>query len=125
MHYHGLFTGRICNNFLQEAPQSTTVQKFAGTLLQQILALSVSLKKDPTTSIPLSVVTQVSAGDNELSSPSTNINSLRSRFSRGSSAQSAADCNETVHFPVPSPPAKGARCGIKPRCFSWCLRRAN
>jgi hypothetical protein len=33
MHYHGLFTGRRCNNFLQEAPQSTTVQKFAGILL--------------------------------------------------------------------------------------------
>ncbi len=119
-HYHGLFTGRRCSNFLQEAPQSMTVRKFAGILSSQLLALADSLKKDPTTNVPLSVVTQASTGDNEVSSPSTNTNSCRSRLSRGSSAQSFTDCNGTVHFPVPFSPSKGARCGIKPRRCSWC-----
>jgi hypothetical protein len=119
-HYHGLFTGRRCSNFLQEAPQSMTVRKFAGILSSQLLALADSLKKDPTTNVPLSVVTQASTGDNEVSSPSTNTNSCRSHLSRGSSAQSFTDCNGTVYFPYPFSPSKGARCGIKPRRCSWC-----
>jgi hypothetical protein len=34
-HYHSLFTGRRCSNFLQEPPQSMTNKKIAGILLSQ------------------------------------------------------------------------------------------
>ncbi len=118
--YHGLFTGRRCNNFLQDPPQSMTVRKSS-----QLLALSDSLKCNPTINVPLSVVTGVSVSGNELSSPSTNTNSFRSRLSRDSSAQSFTDCNGTVHFPVPFSPSKGARHGIKPRRCSCVVMRTN
>jgi len=79
----------------------------------------LNLKIPPLTFL-LSVVSQVSTCDHDLSSPSTNTNSFWSHWCRGSTAQTITNSNGTVHFPVPFSPSKGARCGIKPRHFSWC-----
>jgi hypothetical protein len=93
------------------------IQKFFGVLSFQHLAFADSFKKQTNiSSIPITILMQEESPGQVSSPTSSGKNQISFCTLSSSGLSSHTDSNGVVHFPVPFSPAKGSRCGIKPRC---------
>jgi hypothetical protein len=118
--YHGLFNGRKINYYSNEEQIMPIRKLFAGVLSFQLLAFADSFKKTNISSIPITILMQEDSPGQVSSPTSSGKNQISFCTSSSSGLSSHTDSNGVVHFPVPFSPAKGSRCGIKPRRCSLC-----